>query len=174
MIASEFLKPVDLVLQKFPLWRQIGLDTKDLKRLLYLECEINRKLLDCLQLDASPGISQTAPAFLKVSVQLRTNALELVLGLDDKASKTFKQLARTLANPKDDEDAGATDSDGGLSLAEKLQRVYTSATVAKELAGILMGTAEPPTGMKNVNFRSRLNNLRDSYIQMSAAVRMDL
>jgi hypothetical protein len=86
------------VFEKTKWFREAGLDTNTIKRLIVTECRKNLALLGPLKLEDS-SVSQNAPAIVAVASRIQYDAIEVLLALDDKANKAFRELAEIPFEP---------------------------------------------------------------------------
>jgi len=177
-ITASVLSAAGSVFGRLAFVRQIGIETTPLLRMFLVECECNLALMACVRLDDN-SVSQSDRAYLEVARRLETKALEAVLGITDAGSKAFKTLAGIEIVQQEEEMDEPHASAGAvtvpLSVAERLRRLYVNTSVVRVAAEILLEL--PPnaaSGLRNIQFRTRLRNLVASLRTIAESLRAEL
>ncbi len=177
-IAKPFIGEFATLLGRSAFVRHLGLEERPLLRLFLIECESNVSLLACLRLD-DEDMEQSGKSSWKIAESLESSVLEAVLGTDDLASKAFKYLKKI---PLLTSDAGAEadsqkqpDKDSDCSVSEKLRRLYVNSAAVKIAAKISLEVEDPfASGMRKIQFKTRLRNLDHVYREIAKSLRIHL
>jgi hypothetical protein len=151
--------------EKTTWFREAGLDTKTLKRLVLTECRKNLALLEPLKLQDSK-VAQNAPAIVGIASKLQYESIEILLAIDDKSHKAFKELDKvpfeTSATDSEDSMEVVVESNSNqISLSTRIQRLYVRMHAVKTFAEIEIGGAGGQVdGSTQIKFRMRLANIQ--------------
>jgi len=174
-MIGDLISPGWSLLEKTKWFREAGLDTGTVKRLVLIECRKNLSLMEPLKLKDS-SIDQDASAIVAVAARLQFEAIEYLLTGDDKANKAFEELAgipfETTARGGDNSEHKLSDSaDSRISLIERLLRLYVRMYSVKTFAEIALSNGvEGCDGTRQVQFRKRLRNIQKVLLALESAM----
>ena len=161
--------------EKTKWFREAGLDTSTIKRLVLIECRKNLALLEPLNLN-DESVAQDAPAIIAVARRIEFASLEALLATDDKANKTLEELRDLPLQQRDeDSDLGVIPkkqpADKPVSVGERIIRLYVRMNSLRTFAEIWSeGEAKRLGGVREIRFRTRLKNLRDTLLKIESAL----
>jgi hypothetical protein len=178
-ITASVLNAAGSVFGRLAFVRQIGIETTPLLRMFLIECEYNLALVACVRLD-DVSMSQSDRAYMEIARRLETKALEAVLGSTDAGSKAFKALGGIeIIQQEEEADEPRLASVGVVtvppSVGERLRRLYVNTSVVRVAAEIHLEL--PPhaaSGLRNIQFRTRLRNLVASFRTVAESLRAEL
>jgi hypothetical protein len=161
------------LIQNSKWFREHGVSTDALKRLLVLECRKNLALLDVLDLDGDQ-IPNDASGYLAVCRHLETGALEMLLADSTASSKLMAQLAKEKINIPDETDAEDVLNQANnttkkeASTTDRLLRLYVRLTTVRTIASLW--TKDDRQGYRHIAFATRLRNIKKVYVDIVRAL----
>lgn len=151
--------------QKTKWFREVGIETSAMKRLLVMECRKNLAILEPLRL-ADTSVQQDAKFIVHVAEKIQLEAMEILLASTDESRKSLNMLSGIPFEPlpcNGSESAEATElsTDPSVSVGARLLRLYVRMYAVKVFAGIQIGNPDSDIhGAATVHFRTRLRNIQ--------------
>ena len=173
--------PIDIgltsLLESVAWYRQLKLPVDAVLRSLQAECESNLSLLRLVRLDdGDSAYPQDDPAYIDVALQLRWDALRLVMGGDDLGDRVSSELRRVQFALPDDMEAPIipdtiVEPENVEDRVRRLAVAVASARVAAELLRANHSRPNPSAALRNIRLRQRLQNLNAAYQAIADALR---
>ena len=173
-MLEAFVTPGWSLFEKSKWFREAGLETGTIKRLVLIECRKNLAILNTLSLNDN-SLSQTEEVFVTVARRIEYSAIEMLIASDDKANKTLNELHKLeMRHEKDELDLESRDKSNNekkvISVGERLIRLYVRMYSLRILGQIWSEQSGTRTGIRKIYFRTRLKNLQDALISIEKSL----
>lgn len=164
-MIDALYEPLTNVIEKITEWRRLRHDVKTQMRLFYLECQRNLALLDAVNLEngtKKKKIDTADQDYLDIAQCLETEILEMTFLTGEKNNRFFRKLCLEVNDLDDVEEEEESDksSNKNETIITRAVYLYIRIHTLKKLARI------PNSGkaLKKIRFRTRLKNIRGTYI----------
>ena len=160
--SLPFISQASNFIEKFAWYRQLGLDSTSIKRLLHLECRKNLSILEALSFDND--IKYDAHIYSLIAKHINYDVIELLLSSNDLSEKAFKELNQIpLISTEDLDSSHFSEKNEMISIASRLLNLYIRMHSVKTLASIFSDEKiTSRDGLNKINFKLRLGNIKEA------------